>query len=117
MNVIRCFSVFFSAFVFFTFLFGCNRNKEDKNHQNSEVLNPQNGTIDEPSATEEEKYLLRLENQTLTLYELSDLCERVIKSTNINKSYYPNEDILRLEEGIKAETLQQGFEILENFTN
>ena len=62
-------------------------------------------------------YVMRLENTTLTLYELKDGDESVVCAVNIDPSYYPFEDIQELNRGIPAYTKEEGFARMENFTN
>lgn len=62
-------------------------------------------------------FLVRLDQQTLTLYDLSGSEPNVIKTVNIDTSYYPLEDIQSLNKGILAYSKESGFEILENFIN
>lgn len=73
-------------------------------------------TTPEPE-TEEITYLMCLENKTLTLYEIKDGEKNVVKSVNIEPSYYPSEDIKELNEGIYAYSKEEGYIRMENFTN
>ena len=68
----------------------------------------------EPTQT---TYVMRLENTTLTLYELKDGDETVVCAVNIDPSYYPSEDIRELNQGITAYTKEEGFARMENFAN
>lgn len=67
--------------------------------------------------TEEITYLMRLENKTLTLYEIKNGEKNAVKSVNIEPSYYPSEDIKELNEGIYAYSKEDGYIRMENFTN
>ena len=62
-------------------------------------------------------FLVRLDNSTLTLFEVSEQGYNAIKSLDIDTSYYPYEDIQELIKGIPAYSKERGFEILENFIN
>ena len=62
-------------------------------------------------------HLVRLDGSTLTLYEVNGENYTVVKSLDIDISYYPNEDIQELNTGIFAYSKESGFEILENFAN
>ena len=62
-------------------------------------------------------YIMRLENKTLTLYEISNGEENAVCAINIDPSYYPTEDIKELSAGIPAYSKEEGFARLENFTN
>lgn len=84
-----------------------------------QVLSGKNDVEDttlEPE-TEEITYLMCLENKTLTLYEIKDGEKNVVKSVNIEPSYYPSEDIKELNEGIYAYSKEEGYIRMENFTN
>ncbi|MBO5059884.1 MAG: hypothetical protein J6C82_03110 [Clostridia bacterium] len=74
---------------------------------------PMPTALSEPTAT----YCVRLEDKTLTLYEISKDEYNVIKAINIDTSYYPPDDIMELNRGITAYSKESGYEILENFTN
>ncbi len=73
-------------------------------------------TIQTP-APSENPYLMRLENKTLTLYEIKDGEENAVRAINIDPSYYPPEDIKELTRGILAYSKEEGFARMENFTN
>ena len=62
-------------------------------------------------------YSIKLVRDTLSMYEVSDGTEILVKSIIIDPSYYPPEDISELNAGITAYTKEDGFEILENFAN
>ncbi len=99
-----------------------NNNSDDmrKNQDQQQVLLKENDIEDSPSPSPDEaffNFLVRLENNTLTLYEINEEEYYVIKSLNIDTSYYPYEDIQELNKGIPAYSKERGFEILENFIN
>mgnify|MGYP003294807357 CR=1 FL=1 len=73
--------------------------------------------IYETPAPLENPYLMRLENKTLTLYEIKDGEENAVRAINIDPSYYPPEDIKELTQGILAYSKEEGFARMENFTN
>lgn len=76
--------------------------------------------VEDSYETHDEKesvYLMRLENKTLTLYEIKDNEESALRSINIDPSYYPPEDIKELTQGIFAYSKEEGFACMENFTN
>ena len=70
-----------------------------------------------PSPLSAAVYSIKLSNDTLSMYEVSDGNEILVKSIIIDPSYYPPEDISELNAGITAYTKEDGFEILENFAN
>lgn len=69
------------------------------------------------SFVEEKSYLVSLCDTQLSLYENCGDKKSVISTVKIAVNAYPKEDIDRLEAGIEAETLEKGYEILENFAN
>lgn len=73
-------------------------------------------TTPEPTS-DEVSYIIRLENKTLTLYEVLNDEESVVRAINIDPSYYPTEDIKELSNGIPAYSKEEGFLRMENFTN
>lgn len=84
-----------------------------------QVLSGKNDVEDTTPApqVEETTYLMRLENKTLTLYEIKDGEENAVKAVNIEPSYYPSEDIKELNKGIYAYSKEDGYIRMENFTN
>lgn len=85
-----------------------------------QVTSKKDNVTDSPSPSklpEALPFLVRLENSTLTLYDAVGEEITVIKSINITPAYYPPEDISALSRGIGAYSKEEGFEILENFTN
>ncbi len=81
---------------------------------NEEGIEEFPSTSPSPAAAE---FLVRLEGSTLTLYDTGGDEYTVLKSLNIDTSYYSYEDIKELIAGIPAYSKESGFEILENFTN
>lgn len=65
--------------------------------------------------TEPVFYYLQSEDNMLVLYEVDGNIHKVIKSTEINMQIFPYEDRELLKNGIKAFTLEEGIEIMENF--
>lgn len=96
-----------------------NTDEMNEERGRREVLSGKNDVEDttpEPQA-EEITYFMRLENKTLTLYEIKDGEQNAVKSVNIEPSYYPSEDIKELNEGIYAYSKEDGYVRMENFTN
>ncbi|MDY3928420.1 MAG: hypothetical protein SOZ34_03550 [Clostridia bacterium] len=62
-------------------------------------------------------YLLKNENEVLTLYEISGNNSAVIKTININSSVLPYEDREKLKSGIKLSSKEEGFNLIEDFTS
>lgn len=74
----------------------------------------------EPEPTPEETiepiyYYLQTEGNFLKLYEIDGEHKKEVKSVEINTNMFPSEDRELLENGIKAFTLEEGIEIMENF--
>lgn len=64
-----------------------------------------------------ECYLLKSENNTLTLYRITDEVTSVIKSIEINPSILPSEDRIKLNKGIYFDNIEEGFSLIEDFTS
>ncbi len=114
MNIIRCILICCYLISALFILSACTEKPSEKTNEISPVLQFENK---EEKEIEGISYLLRLENETLTFYEVTASEERVIKAININKNYYPMSDIVKLEEGISIQSLSEGFGMLENFSN
>ncbi len=65
----------------------------------------------------DESYLLKSENNTLTLYRITDEVTSVIKSIEINPSILPSEDRIKLQKGIYFDDIEEGFSLIEDFTS
>ena len=65
----------------------------------------------------DECYLLKSENNTLTLYRITDEVTSVIKSIEINPSFLPLEDRIKLNNGIYFNDIEEGFSLIEDFTS
>ncbi len=114
-----------SAILIITTIFAACSRKDNsdegrKSRGQQQVLSHETDIEETPSplpAPQAAGYLVRLENKTLTLYELSESEPSVIKTVNIDTSYYPFDDIQELNKGIFAYSKEGGYEILENFIN
>ena len=62
-------------------------------------------------------YIMRLDGESLTLYEISGGEENPVTTVSVDTSYYPPEDIKELNKGVVAYSKEDGFLKLENFTN
>ena len=84
-----------------------------------ESYNPQ--TVEENSLDNSSeltvKYLLKDENGTLTLYRVSDEITSIIKSVSFNSSILPSDDRIKLQKGIYLDSIEQGFQLIEDFTS
>ncbi len=92
------------------------------NQQNTPSLhsyNPEPITQNEEENYTEsfEKYLLKNENNVLTLYRITDEITSIIKSIEINSSFLPSEDRIKLENGIYFDNVEEGFQLIEDFTS
>ena len=96
-----------------------NRDMEE-NGTRREVLSGHHG-IEKGENTHESlqsaTYIMRLEDTTLTLYEIADGKENAVAIVNIDTSYYPSDDIKELNKGVVAYSKEEGFARLENYTN
>jgi len=96
-----------------------DRNNSDTVDDKRQVMSGQNDVEKDEETVKIPEYthIMRLENSTLTLYEMVDGNEVALSSINIDTSYYPPEDIKELNQGIVAYSKEEGFSRLENFTN
>ena len=60
-------------------------------------------------------YSVQTNGNALNLYEVRGGEKKVVKTFDINLQMFPGEDIELLRAGIKAYTLEDGLEIIENF--
>lgn len=101
----------------------CSRNNDgDMNEKGTrrEVLSGQQGIEKDGSSLDSESensYVMRLEDTSLTLYEISGSVETAITTINIDPSYYPTEDIEELNRGVIAYSKEDGYARMENYTN
>ena len=65
----------------------------------------------------DEYYLLKNENDILTLYRITDEVTSVIKSIEINTAFLPSEDRIKLNKGIYFDDIEEGFSLIEDFTS
>ena len=108
------------------YLIGANSvpSKADENVQNQtppslESYNPQLYPENEQEKNTEDgiKYLLKNEDNILTLYRISNEVTSIIKSIEINPSFLPSEDLIKLEKGIYFDSVEEGFSLIEDFTS
>ena len=94
---------------------------QESNENTVEIYRPMVTT--EPEIIEDEPeaviiyYTLQSEGDVLHLYEINGESRRAIKSLPINPEMFPQEDRELLKSGIKADTLEEGIEIIENFVS
>lgn len=96
-----------------------DRDNSDKTDDKRQVMSGQNDVEKDENTefTPEYTHIMRLEDNTITLYEVVDGNEVALSSVNIDTSYYPPEDIKELNKGVVAYSKEEGFLRLENFTN
>ena len=90
----------------------------DDNQKTVEIYHPMITTAPLPSDEPEEciiYYTLQSEGDMLHLYEINGEHRKAVKSLPINPEMFPFEDRELLKSGIKANTLEEGIEIIENF--
>lgn len=97
------------------FLTSCGKREEEYKTENKVSVNKTD--IEEEQTDDEVYYDILLEENSLRLYEVRGKGRSLIKTVNIDISYYPDEDISELKSGITAYSKESGFEILENFVN
>ena len=101
----------------------CARNNDEPNMSEKgrrEVLSGQQDIekdSERSSSPEPATYIMRLEDTTLTLYEISGSEETAVTAISIDPSYYPHDDIVELNRGVLAYSKEEGFARLENYTN
>lgn len=61
------------------------------------------------------RYLIKLNGNNLCLYELDGENKKELKSTEINASLFPENDIKEIKNGIFSGTKEGALEIYENF--
>ena len=82
-----------------------------------ESYNSQPIQTDDDNNDFKECFLLKNENNTLTLYRITDEVTSVIKSIEINPSFLPSEDRIKLNNGIYFDDIEEGFSLIEDFTS
>ena len=96
-------------------------NNEKKEDEGKKAVISHNRNIEKSTdfhtANQGASYIMRLDNKTLTLYEITGGRETPITAVLIEPSYYPPEDIKALNKGVVAYSKEEGFARLENFTN
>lgn len=88
--------------------------------ENKQIYKPV--VTEEPSAEAELVYepiyySVQTNGSNLNLYEMRGDNKKVVKTFNVNLQMFPEEDVELLKNGIKAMTLEDGLEIMENFTS
>ena len=103
-------------------IISCSKNNEDENANDGrrQVMSGQNDIEKGPDTAfllPAPAYIMRLEGETLTLYEISGGEETAVTALLIDTSYYPPEDIKELNKGVVAYSKEEGYKKLENYTN
>ncbi len=86
----------------------------------TEIYRPQPTTENTPIVTSQPVipyYLLKNENDVLSLYEITGEEKTLIKTININSVFLPSEDREKLKKGIAVASLEEGYELIEDFTS
>ena len=102
---------------------GCGKKKSEEKAKEdiSGAVVRQNIVVEEEESKEQTpaviKYKVMLSGEKLSLYEVDGERKRLITSMDIDPELYPAEDVKRLKNGIEADFLEDGYEILENFAN
>ena len=94
-----------------------------KNNLPQKTVHENNNTLIKTTETEPEPetilpcYLLKNEDETLTLYEIYGDEKNVVKAVSINSQFFPSEDIKKLSDGIELSSLEEGFNIIADFSS
>ncbi|MCX7714520.1 MAG: hypothetical protein N2171_02165 [Clostridia bacterium] len=62
-------------------------------------------------------YMVKSQENLLCIYEINNGTNHLIKSFEISPDMFPKDDMLQLEKGISANTKEEAFQIVENFTS
>ena len=93
-------------------------NNTTTQQDNSQIYNPQiTEEHQTPVITKPISYTLKLENGFLNFYLNSGTETILIDSATINSSLYPENDIKALSQSITVTTLEEGINIIEDFTS
>lgn len=109
-----------AVIIIFTVLFSSCKKKEVQ--PNTDEIT-QETNVEEADMEEEEEptpviyYLVKLEENTLFLYEVDGENYKQVTSLQINAENYPIEDISALKSGIEVYFKEDGYALLENFAN
>lgn len=68
-----------------------------------------------PEYTQPIYYIVQSNGKLLILYEVDGDTKKEINSFDVNSEMFPPEDRELLKKGIKANTMEEGIEIIENF--
>ncbi len=113
-----------AIFATFALIVSCSKNQEPDDSQKRDgrrevMLDKNNVEKDTQTALLPPTpiYIMRLDGESLTLYEIAGGEETAVTTVCVDTSYYPPEDIKELNKGIVAYSKEDGFSKLENFTN
>ncbi len=62
-------------------------------------------------------YSLQSQDNSLILYEVNGEQKKEVRRLPFEKTLYPEEDLSELAAGIRADSLEEGIQIMENFTS
>ena len=124
MKKLKIFMIISAAVASLAVIISCSKNEAPdstgKDAGKREVMSDKPDIEAEPSlviSTPSPTYIMRLEDRTLTLYEISGSEESAVADITIDPAYFPPEDIDALNRGVLAYSKEEGFAKLENFTN
>ena len=110
-----------SAFILTGYIFVNFQNTEyiSDIEKNTQIYSPATVTDTNNSISENTSiyYILKNESNILNLYEIKNNDKILIKSSPINTDFLPTEDISSLEKGIIIKTLEDGYQLIEDFTS
>ena len=93
---------------------------QDNQDARLQIYRPQPTTEQLPSQTPDTHtnyYILKNENDILSLYQVIGEEKILIKELSINSQFLPQEDREKLKKGITLNSLEDGFSLIEDFTS
>lgn len=70
-----------------------------------------------PEQAESNYYLVQSIGNSIYIYEIINDTKSTVKVFDVSLDMFPSEDIKMLENGIKTDTVQEAYSIIENFTS
>lgn len=94
---------------------------EDKTYTNIQSFHAEETEYTDDVADAEDEnsgyYLLINENEKLSLYEINQDGKVLIKQINFNPNSVPAEDGRKLSAGVRLNTIEEGYSLIEDFTS
>ena len=93
------------------------RQKTVSNNENIKQISSEQAITEETNNNEMSYFLLKINNNVLSLQEVKNDVVTLIKESKIDIDSLPQNDIEKLNEGIITESLEQGYQMFEDFTS